>query len=206
MNRVLIAVAAAALLAGCAARAPFEAEPATDGLSLEQRQAALAALPGWEMRGRLAIDTGERAYQARFEWRQEADRLRLSIRGPLGAGGVEVSGSDQSLMVRARGESYALDDPEIQLSEVLGWWLPVASLDNWLLGLPDRLFEADAKVEAGGRLLSLEQRLWRLDYDRFELAEQWLLPRRIAMNHEDLHIRLTVDAWRPTESAGGRLN
>lgn len=206
MTRWLGAAAAAALLAGCAAQVPRDAAVPAGGLSLEQRRAALEALEGWEMRGRLAVDTGERAFPARFQWRQDAEGLRLTVRGPLGAGGVEVAGSDEALTVRARGETYALDDPEVQLSELLGWWLPVASLDDWLLGMPDRAFTVDAQIEADGLLLSLEQRLWRLDYEGYAPTEQWLVPRRIDMNHADLHLRLTVDAWRPMTAPAERLN
>lgn len=201
----LAALAAVALLGGCATQPPAGAPP-SDGLSLEQRRTALEALPGWEMRGRLAVDTGERAYQGRFQWRQDAGRLLFSVRGPLGVGGIEVSGTDDALTVRADGETYALDDPETQLSALVGWWLPVASLDDWLLGLPDRRYAAESEVEAGGVLLSLEQRLWRLDYDRHAHNGAWLLPRRIEMNHDQLRLRLIVDAWQPVTEPERRLN
>jgi outer membrane lipoprotein LolB len=202
----LVALAAVALLGACVTQPPGKAPLPSDGLSLEQRRTELEALPGWEMRGRLAVETSDGAYQGRFQWRQEAGRLLFSVRGPLGVGGVEVSGSDDALIVRADGESYALDDPEAQLSALVGWWLPISSLDDWLLGLPDRRFAADAQAEAGGLLLSLQQRLWQLDYDRHERSGPWLLPRRIEMNHDQLRLRLIVDAWRPVTERDERLN
>jgi len=169
--------------------------PASDGLSFEQRRTRLESLAGWAMRGRLAIDTGERAYQARFVWEQEADRLRLALRGPLGAGGIEIAGSKAALTVRARGETLELEEPEAQLSELLGWWLPVTSLNAWLLGLPDPVFEAAPHFDSDGLLASLEQRLWHLDYAAYQLSEGWLVPRRIEMSHAELKVRLIVDTW-----------
>ena len=203
MTRGLLAASACGLLllAGCAAQRPLETE--TDGLELEQRRAELALLPGWRMRGRLTVDTGERAYQGRFEWRQDGDALSLTVSGPLGAGGIRVSGTEDALTLRARGEERQLENPEAQLSEALGWWLPVASLDDWLLGFPDRAYVAELETVAGGVLQSLEQRLWRLDYERFELFERWLVPRRIELKHGPLELRLVVDDWRPVAARDG---
>lgn len=199
MRAWLILAGATCAVSGCA-----HLPPAGDGLNFEQRRAQLESLPGWQMRGRLAIDTGDRGYQARFEWRQEADSLRLSLRGPLGAGGVEIAGSSAALTVRSRGETLELDDPEQQLSELLGWWLPVTSLDAWLIGLPDRVFEADTAFGPDGSLASLEQRLWHLDFAAYQLSNGWLVPRRIDMSYEKLEVRLIVDSWQPTDAA--RLN
>lgn len=202
MSRGLLAACATVmLLTGCAAQR--ERVPATDGLSLEQRRAELAMLPGWRMRGRLTVDTGERAYQGRFEWRQNGDALSLTVSGPLGAGGIRVSGSEDALTLRARGEERQLDDPEAQLSEALGWWLPVASLDDWLLGFPDRAYAAEVETVVNGVMRALEQRLWRLDYEAFELSERWLVPRRIELRHGPLELRLVVDDWRPLTSPDG---
>ena len=65
--RAWCAVLAAAVAAAGCARLPV----VSDGLSPRERQARLAAAESWEMRGRLAVDTGERAFQARFRWRQD---------------------------------------------------------------------------------------------------------------------------------------
>jgi outer membrane lipoprotein LolB len=202
MKQQLSALCASLIVCGCA----HVPQQQSDGLSFETRRVQLEALAGWEMRGRLTIDADGRASQARFLWRQQDGRVRLTLRGPVGVGGVEISGTEAAMTVRARGEQYELTDPEAQLSELLGWWLPVTSLDHWLLGLPDRLFEAIAQRARDGTLNSLEQRFWRLDYATYELSDDWLLPRRIDMNHDGLHLRLTVDTWRPVPANAERLN
>ena len=135
-------------------------------------------------------------------------------RGPFGGGVLRVSGTPRELTVTARGDTRVLDDPETQLSEVVGWWLPVTSLHAWLLGFPDRQFPADADVSAEGTLRTLEQRLWKLDYASYQLGNyelpangrgaapapngaMLLVPRRIDLAHDDLRVRLTIDDWNP---------
>jgi outer membrane lipoprotein LolB len=173
----------------------------TDGRSLTQRRETLQAIGSWEMRGRLTIDTGDRAGQLRFNWRQDGDALELTVRNPLGAGVLQVAGPPNALSVTARGETRTLTDPETELSELVGWWLPVASLPHWLLGFPDREFRSDTIPGADGTLASLEQRLWRVDYPAYGLAAidgtgtEVLVPSRIDMTHGDLALRLTIDDW-----------
>ena len=113
MRRGLALIAACALLQGCA-NLPL----GTDGLSQEERRLQLEAVDRWQVRGRLAVDTGERAFQGSFNWQQEQDALTLSIRGPLGGGVLQISGTPEMLTIRARGESRVLADPETELSEL----------------------------------------------------------------------------------------
>jgi len=191
---------AAALLGGCATL-----RTGTDGLNLEQRRERLQSVEAWEMRGRLTVDTGERSFQGSFNWLQNGDALDLVVRGPLRNGVLQVEGRPDALTVRARGETHTLTDPETELSELIGWWLPVASLPDWLLGFPDDQFRAVTMPGADGTLASIEQRLWRVDYPAYGLAptssetgSQALVPRRIDMTYGALTLKLTIDDWQRT--------
>jgi outer membrane lipoprotein LolB len=193
---VLAPLLAAAALAGCASL-----PVGSDGLSYEQRSAQLDSVDSWELRGRLAVATGNRAFQGSFQWRQRADTLELAVRGPFGQGVLQVDGSPDALTVTARGDTRVLDDPETQLSELLGWWLPVGSLHAWLLGLPDPGFDAATEPGSDGTLASFDQRLWHVAYPAYQLApsggndSSMLVPRRIDLTHGDLRLRLTIDDW-----------
>jgi outer membrane lipoprotein LolB len=195
--RPLGAAVAAALLAACATM-----PVGSDGLSFEQRRGRLESVPSWEMRGRVAVSAGERAFQASFRWHQDADALELAVRGPLGAGALEVSGTPSALTVTSRGDTRMLSDPETQLSELLGWWLPVGSLHAWLLGLPDPAFNAATQPGPDGTLASFEQRLWRVAFASYQLApakndagSPLLVPHKIELEHGELRLRLTIDDW-----------
>jgi outer membrane lipoprotein LolB len=198
-RRCVPALLAAAALAGCT-RLPV----GTDGRGLEERRETLQSVTAWELRGRLTVDTGERAVQGRFNWRQDVDALELVVRNPLGAGILRVTGRTDALTVTARGETRTLTDPEAELSELIGWWLPVASLPHWLLGFPDADFRAATEPGADGTLAALEQRLWRVEYPAYQLAAtapsgaEVLVPRRIDMTHGELTLQMTIDDWRPT--------
>jgi outer membrane lipoprotein LolB len=201
MSKAGLLLVALGALAACA-----HVPTATDGLNAAERRERLEALSGWDMRGRIAIDTGERAFQARFRWLEQPDSLLLNVRGLFGAGSFEINGDDDALTLRARGETWLLADPEAQLSAQFGWWLPVGSLDAWLVGLADDAYEARVETGANGALATLEQRLWLLEFTDYEVTEGLLLPHTIDMRHSQLRLRLTVDSWNPLDSAANALN
>lgn len=151
------------------------------------------------MNGRIAVNTGSQAFQGRFRWRQTEDEVELSISNPLGMSVLRVSGPPERLTVRAGGETWELEDPEPELSALLGWWLPVRSLDAWLLGHADPDFGAERQFSpTRTELRTLDQRLWHLDYESYRMHEGLLLPRRIDLAHGELELRVIVDGWRPS--------
>lgn len=190
MIRALL-IAAALLLAACEPRLTLE----HDGLGFDERRERLAAVSSWRMQGRLAIDTGERAAPGRFSWLHDDEVSTLLVRGPLGGGVLEVTRSPDGMTVTARGERRELADPETDLSALLGWWMPVESLDAWLLGLPDPRYPAETRLGRANVLERLDQRLWRVDYEQYQLVDGVLIPRRIRMTHETLDVRVTIDDW-----------
>lgn len=186
-------LAAAALLAGCT---NLETRPdAPQASSYSDNERELRAITHWQMRGRLAIDTGQDARQGRFTWWQEGESLRLNIRGPLNAGAVEIRGDGEELTVRSRRETRTLSDPELQLSELLGWWLPVTSLPDWLLGLPDPRFARTTAVIDAGRLRDLAQREWTIQYTQYQQHGDVAIPAAITFTHGTLELVVTVDDW-----------
>jgi outer membrane lipoprotein LolB len=194
-RRWLAPLLAVAALTGCASL-----PVGSDGLSFEQRRTQLQTVESWEIRGRLAAETGAGGFQGSFRWLQRGTMLELAVRGPLRQGVLQIDGSPEALTVTARGDTRVLTDPEAQLSELLGWWLPVGSLHAWLLGLPDPGFDTAAAPGGDGTLASFDQRLWRVAYPAYQLAPapgstMVLVPRRIDLTHGDLSLRLTIDDW-----------
>ena len=189
---------AAALIVGAVLAGCTHLQPGSDELSYGERRDYLMGLEAWALRGRIAVDTGERAFQGRFRWSQDADALALTVRGPLGTNVLRVSGPAEALVVEARGETWNLDEPEAQLSELVGWWLPVTSFSSWLVGLPDPEFAAQTRFGEDSMLAELDQRLWQLSFVSHQLAAGILVPRRIDLTHGPLEFRIVVDSFDPS--------
>jgi outer membrane lipoprotein LolB len=168
-----------------------------DGLNFSQRQTRLATLTDWSSTGRINIDTGQDSASGRVTWQQQDDRLRLEIRGFLGARSFRIEGDPQALVVTERGEAHVLTDPELELSDMFGWWLPVTSLRYWLLGRADPEFPSTADRGPGGTLAALDQRSWHIDYEEYQLATMLLVPRRLTLSYRSLVLKLLITDWQP---------
>ena len=194
MKRILMLTLAQAILVvgivGCAYTPANQ-----DGFNYSERKNYLQHLDGWSLRGRIAVDTGQQAFQGGFQWQQSMDSIDLAIRGPLGTGLLQIAGSASQLIVHARGETWELNDPETELSELLGWWLPVESFSSWLLGYPDPEFSAETVVGPDNALRSLIQRNWNLRYESYQLAGGVILPQQINLAYQDLELRVIIDRW-----------
>jgi outer membrane lipoprotein LolB len=198
--RLAAALAAALLVSACAT---FRV--GTDGLSFAERRARLEAVPAWQVRGAIVVDTAEEgATTLRFAWLQDREHLTLNVRSRLGPSVLQVEGTPDELIVTARGDRYELTDPETELTALLdGWWLPVTSFRSWLLGFPDADYRADSERGADGTLERLTQRLWDVEYPTYQLVStpqgDALVPRQIELEHDDLTLLVTITEWAPLD-------
>lgn len=163
------------------------------------RLATLRTLDDWTLSARVALATAEDGWSGALTWRQEREDLDLSLRGPLGVGGVRIHGHPGKLMVRtSKGREFVLSDPEAELRREFGWTLPLASMRYWMLGIPDPGSEARELVDEAGLLQQLDQGGWRVSYDSYREFDGNTLPRKLVIENDEVRIRLAVSRWRFT--------
>jgi outer membrane lipoprotein LolB len=189
----------ASIAAACCALAACAHQPdgLDDGFDFSERQSRISAVADWDLRGRMTVATPERSHRAGVRWQQRGDRLELTVRGLLGARSFRIEGGPESLTVTEGGDTRILNDPEVELSREFGWWLPVTSLEYWVLGQPDADFELRSRRGADGTLRTLDQRDWLIRYEEYQLAAGLLVPRTIILRHDTLELTLNITRWEP---------
>jgi outer membrane biogenesis lipoprotein LolB len=201
-----LVVLAAAIAAGACATLRV----GTDGLSFAEREARLKAVPAWEARGSIDVESAEETFEGLFTWIQDGEHLTLNVRHRSRINVLLVEGTADALVITPRGgERHELATPEADLSALLedasggAPTLPVTSFRSWLLGLPDDAHRADVDRRADGTLERLAQRLWDVRYPAYQLAASpagdMLVPREIELEHGDWSLRVTVREWAPLE-------
>jgi len=215
--RNALLLAAAMLLAACATiRRPPLAPPA-GAASWPERRAALQALPGFELRGRVAVSTGNDGFNARLRWNQAGTQSDLALDGPLGIGGARVSSDGQSLVVTTpKGERLDRDAAQAELRARLGFEPPLGELRYWVLGVPaPAAGAAQEMLDGSSRLAALDQDGWHVDYSDYRAADPAVTgdgasggaagsatpasadvrPTRVTLTRGPLRVRLLIDHW-----------
>jgi outer membrane lipoprotein LolB len=174
----------AGVLAGCAS---------VPGPSAPGSTAGLAALTAWVAAGRLAVAAGGEGGSGGFVWHQQGAETRLQLRGPLGAGALEIE-SDGSRLVVTDAAGQALgEEAHAALRARLGADLPLSSLRYWMIGLPDPA--TTARVSESGPSRTIDQHGWTISYDAFTSTGGLDLPSRVTATSGDVRLRMTVSAW-----------
>ena len=152
----------------------------------------------WRALGKLAARTGDGNWSASLDWRQAEEGFRLRLSGPFGQGALQVEGSPGTVeLTTARGERRSARTPEALLAQELDWDLPASSLRHWITararpGVPVE----DWTLDEAGRLSTLAQQGWRLDYVYRGEPGGHALPDRITLRGEGVVVRIVIRDWR----------
>lgn len=189
----LLGVALTACTVGPAPRPP--AEPG----AWQAHRHQLAGLVQWTLTGRVALITPEEGWHASLHWRQRADAYRIRIAAPLGQGTVALQGSDQGVVLRTTRHPQPIAAPSAEqlLYRQLGWQVPVAGLRYWVRGIPDPAAVYEKVLDDRGRLATLEQSGWQVEFLRYTRVGDYELPEKIFMRNGEFQVRMVVRTWQP---------
>ena len=179
MNRLLrvLAVAAALLAAACAeltARAPD-------------------ARVEFEFAARFAARYRDEAASGQLAWRHDRAADEVLISSPLGQGLARVTRrGGEATLVTADEKRYTAADAETLTEQVLGFRLPLAGLADWVRARPAAGSPAQSTYTEDGRLATLEQQGWRIEYQAYAAGR----PARMRLLYPGLELRLAISEWR----------
>lgn len=196
-SRVLAMGLAFLLLGGCATTRP--AGPIVPVAEAQARQAAreriLRAETRWGLEGRIAVSTGDQGGSGRIEWRQDGPRFDVTLSAPVTRQGWRLTGGPGGARLEGlEGGPRSGPDAALLLREATRWDIPVASLGDWLRGLPTDAAAANATYAPDGRLARLVENGWTIDYAWPDDADA-RLPSRIDARRDTARVRLAIDRW-----------
>lgn len=205
----LLAGLAALSMAGCATRGPAVDSPTlSDPEALAAAQAAqatraawLASQPDWSFAGRVAVNANGKGGSGRIDWQQTGRAYQVALSAPVTRQSWRLGGDLQTRAARLDGleggPREGLDADRL-LREATGWDIPVASMVHWARGVADPSAAVEGtEYAADGRVRSLTQQGWRVDYLDWFPAEgtQPVMPRRMEARRQGATVKVAVDQW-----------
>ena len=197
----LFGVVVALLLAACATHAPLPPLTRSPEANQQQREAVLATQASWSLQGRVALSNGRDGGSGRIDWQQDDRHYDVSLSAPVTRQSWRITGdASHARLEGIAGGPLEGDDPVALLRETTRWDIPVAALASWVRGLPaDEAQHGRAGLEFGpdGRLATLRQAGWTVQYTAWQPQGPVELPQRLEASRDDAKVRLIVDAWGP---------
>jgi outer membrane lipoprotein LolB len=147
----------------------------------------------FDLSGRLAARYGNEAFTGNIAWRHAKSADEMLITSSLGAGVARIVRDGNAVVLStAEPREYQATDAEALTEEVLGFRLPLAGLADWVRGRPSTEAPATAEYAADGRLLSLQQQGWNIEY----LDYQDKRPSRLRLTYPGIELRLAISEWK----------
>jgi outer membrane lipoprotein LolB len=147
----------------------------------------------FDLSARLAARYGKEAFTGNVAWRHAKSADEMLITSSLGAGVARiVRDGDAVVLTTAEPREYKARDAEALTEEVLGFRLPLAGLADWVRGRPSTDAPATAEYAPDGRLLSLQQQGWNIEY----LEYQEKRPSRLRLTYPGIELRLAISEWK----------
>lgn len=172
--------------------------PATSpGVSWDVRRPQLQSLEHFQLRGRVAVASSGEGFNANLRWTQDGDHSQVTLEGPFGVGGAQLSADgDELTVITSQGERIESQAAHAALAARLGFDPPLSSLRYWVLGVPDPKQPANESLDAAQqRLSALTQDGWHVEYQSYVPAGGETLPARLTLQRDAVRVRLLVDDW-----------
>ena len=201
LMRNLLISTFALLLAGCAGLGPQESvEGPGNAEDWKAHKAHISEIDGWQISGKIGIQAPQDSGSGTLFWLQRQGYFDIRLSGPLGRGATRLTGRPDAVALEVAGQGrFEAESPEALVESQLGWQLPVSHLLYWVRGLPAPDSRSRIALDPNGRLASLQQDGWDVQYLGYTEEDGYPLPNRIKLAGRDLKITLVVKDWQPRQ-------
>jgi len=163
---------------------------------LTQFQERLYAVKNWTLDGRIAVKADKEGWNANLFWEHDGGQDRLRISGPFSQGAVSIILQGQRVYINeGNGTAISSHDPDDLLQKRLGFSVPLGSLRFWVLGLPAPDKDYRAELDDKGGLKGFEQQAWVLGFENYETVGNFVMPKKMTIQGNQVRLRLVVDEW-----------
>lgn len=147
----------------------------------------------FELLGRIAARYGKEAFTGNVHWRHAGGGDEMLISTPLGQGVARIVREGEAVqLTTAEGKEFHAPDSESLTERTLGFRLPLEGLADWVRGQPSPGAPVEIDKGPDGKLRSLEQRGWKVEYQQYERDR----PALMRLTYQGIEMRLAISEWK----------
>jgi len=184
------------IVSGCATLPPPSAQPPTSSNINQKHLATLANIKSFSLKGRLGVVTNPRGFSGGIDWQHETTNDNIDVFSPVGGKVANIVKNPNGVTLTTQdGRSINGQNAESLTETTMGWRLPLSGLSDWALGKP-----TSSKIDAStwddqGRLITLKQDGWDIEYQNYAENNGYFLPNKIILKSEKANLKLLVENW-----------
>ena len=95
----------------------------------------------------------------------------------------------------ADGATYRASSVEMLVREQVGWPVPIEMLGWWVRGLAAPGPVQQRTLDEEGRLSTLQQEGWAIEYSRYGEVGEVAMPSRMTARQDDRSVKIAVKRW-----------
>lgn len=162
----------------------------------EQHMALIADIEQFSLKGRMGIQAEGKGYSVGTQWTHQPAQNAIKILSPIGSEVANIeSNADEVRLTTQEGKVFAAKDAETLTQDTLGWKLPMQGLEDWALGRPTKKLAEKIEWDMQGRITSMLQNGWKIEYPEYVQVGNYALPKKIFLTHPKLTLKMVVEHW-----------
>lgn len=184
------------LLTACSALQPKPPQVPQSEAAYRQHLASLQDVTQFNIRGRIGVQTNPKGFSGSLQWQHDTARDQILLFSPLGGQVAQINTIDDGVeLLTSDGKRYQAADAATLTQQTLGWSLPMHGLPDWVIGRPSTGSIKNATWDAMGRLTTLQQDGWDIEYADYLVTDGHQLPTRISLRSPKLNLKLIIERW-----------
>ena len=136
----------------------------------------------WSLKGKIGVKSGSKGGSATLNWDYGKTGQEIELYGPFGGGRVHITVAENTATLKdTKGQIIQGKSAQDVLFQRLGWHIPFEELILWSRGLPNE-GATDIVTDDSGRLQSLNQGIWHVEYLEHRTTNNYTLPRKLTIS------------------------
>ena len=197
LNRTIFVALVFAALSACATNPISQPSVAQSPSSITQHQlhlASLANIESFNIKGRIGVQAENKGFSGGLNWLHFKTKDSIALYSPLGGQVASIEKTPENVtLTDLQGNTVTADSAEMLTQTTLGWQLPLAGLADWSLGRPTQSPITTSTWDEMGRLLTLEQDGWRIEYANYAEFAGKQLPNKVNLYSQQVNIKLIIE-------------